>query len=323
MTEVPVTIWITGATASGKTEVGLELAQLLPCQLISVDSALVYRGLDIGTAKPDRETLRQRPHALIDIVEADDPYSAGRFVVDARREIRAARERGLLPVLVGGTMLYFSSLEGRLDDLPPAQESVRAAIDRRAQASGWAALHEELRQKDAAAAERIHPNDRQRIQRALEIIELTGKAPGSWRHKPVRVGGDQTFRFALPPRHHAALKERIAQRFAAMMELGFVDELRGLRERLQLSLDLPSMRAVGYRQLWSYLEGECDLATAERQAIQATLQLAKRQLSWLRGRGDLEWLEGADPRQSKRTAAAIKQQLEAALDAAPRIRGSP
>ncbi len=316
MTGLPITIWITGATASGKTEVGLELAQLLPCRLISVDSALVYRGLDIGTAKPDCRTLKRWPHALIDIVEADDPYSAGRFVVDARREIGAARERGLLPVLIGGTMLYFSSLEGRLDDLPPAQEAVRAAIDRRARTLGWPALHEELRQKDAAAAERIHSNDRQRIQRALEIIDLTGRAPGSWRHRPARASGDRTFRFALPPRHHATLKERIAQRFAAMMKLGLVDELRGLRQRLQLSPDLPSMRAVGYRQLWSYLEGECDLATAEQQAIQATLQLAKRQLTWLRGRADLEWLDGADPGQPRQTALAIKERLEAALDQA-------
>ena len=323
MTEAPVTVWITGATASGKTEVGLELAELVPCQLISVDSALVYRGLDIGTAKPDRETLKRRPHALIDIVEADDPYSAGRFVVDARREIEAARKRGLLPVLIGGTMLYFSSLEGRLDDLPPAQEAVRAAIDRRAQARGWPALHEELRQKDAAAAERIHPNDRQRIQRALEVIELTGRAPGAWRHKPARVSGHQTLRFALPPRHHATLRERIAERFAAMMELGFIDELRRLRERLRLSPDLPSMRAVGYRQLWSYLEGECDLATAEHQTIKATLQLAKRQLSWLRGRDDLEWLDGVDPGKPRQTAWAIKQRLEAALDQAASMTNSP
>ena len=313
MTEAPVTIWITGATASGKTEVGLELARLLPCQLISVDSAMVYRGLDIGTAKPDRKTLERHPHALVDIVEADDPYSAGRFVVDARREIRTARQRGLLPVFIGGTMLYFSSLEGRLDDLPPAQQSVRADIDRRARTQGWPALHEELRRRDRAAAERIHPNDRQRIQRALEVIELTGRAPGIWSQKPAQASGDRTLRFALPPRHHAELKERIAGRFAAMMKLGFVEELRGLREHLPLTPELPSMRAVGYRQLWSYLEGECDLATAGQQAVRATLLLAKRQLTWLRGRDDLEWLEGTNPRQPEKSALAIKQRLEVEL----------
>ena len=273
---------LAGPTASGKSAAALAIAAALAprhaVEIVSVDSALVYRGMDIGTAKPSAAERAAVPHHLIDIVDPAEPYSAARFVADAGAAIAAIRGRGAIPLLVGGTMLYFRALFDGLDALPEAHPAVRAAIDARAARSGWPALHAELAEVDPATAARLAPNDSQRIQRALEVHEVSGRPLSAWHSAP---DGRTPPLIALEPDDRAWLHARIGARFAAMLDAGFVDEVRRLRARGDLHAGLPSMRAVGYRQAWSALEGG-DLDTLAASASAATRQLAKRQLTWLR-----------------------------------------
>jgi tRNA dimethylallyltransferase len=270
-----------GPTASGKSALALEAAEKLPFEIVSMDSALVYRGMDIGTAKPSAAQRARVPHHLIDLIDPDDAYSAGRWRRDALSKIREIAGRSKIPLLVGGTMLYYHSLTGGLDALPPADAQVRAEIDAEAARRGWPALHAELERIDARTAQRLAPNDAQRIQRALEVWRLSGRPLSS-----LQGGARQDLPFelrglALVP-ERAVLHERIAKRFDAMLGLGLVDEVQGLRQRYRLSAAMPSMRAVGYRQVWEYLEGRCDKAALREKGVAATRQLAKRQLTWLR-----------------------------------------
>ena len=286
-----------GPTASGKTDIAIELCSRLPFDVISVDSALVYRGMDIGTAKPDAVTLRGTPHRLIDIRDPEDSYSAGDFVRDARQEMEAIFESGRTPLLVGGTMMYFRSLTAGMAELPPADAAVRAAIDAEASGRGWPALHEELRQVDPVSAERINPNDSQRIQRALEVYRLSGRALSSWHESttaaisPEKIGFEK---LALHVEPRSLLHERIALRLERMLEAGFLDEVRRLMRRPGLHRESPAMRAVGYRQFWTHLAGECSFAEARNQALAATRQLAKRQITWLRSENDLKTFDALD-----------------------------
>jgi tRNA dimethylallyltransferase len=271
-----------GPTASGKTGLALELAERLPSEIVSVDSALVYRHMDIGTAKPDPATRARVPHHLIDILDPTESYSAGQFVQDALRVMSEITARGRIPLLAGGTMLYFKAIQHGLDALPPAEPRVRAEIERRAQSQGWAALHAQLARLDPATGARIRPSDPQRIQRALEVIRLTG-APLSEALGKTRSSLPYRFvSIALVPQNRALLHARIARRFEQMLERGLIDEVRALRSRFELNRELPSMRCVGYRQVSQFLEGELDYAALEEKAIAATRQLAKRQMTWLR-----------------------------------------
>jgi tRNA dimethylallyltransferase len=275
---------LAGPTASGKTAIALALAKQLPLEVVSVDSALVYRGLDIGTAKPEAAELAAAPHHLIDILDPTEAYSAARFVADARRLVAEIAGRGRLPLLVGGTMLYFKALrEGSLATLPAADAGLRAEIERQAGARGWPALHAELARVDPATAARLAPADAQRIQRALEVWQLTGQPLSAW-HRADPPGAPDEGAWplvALEPASRAWLHERIAARFDAMLAAGLVDEVRALRARPDLHPDLPALRCVGYRQAWAALE-RGTLAGLREAGIAATRQLAKRQLTWLR-----------------------------------------
>jgi tRNA dimethylallyltransferase len=282
----PPAIFLMGPTASGKTALACALADRFPVQLISVDSALVYRGLDIGAAKPDAATLLRYPHRLIDIREPSQPYSAADFRADARVAMDEITRSGRVPLLVGGTGLYFRALERGLSPLPEANPALRAELSKEAARLGWAALHARLAVADPVAAERIRPGDAQRIQRALEVIALTGQPlsalqDGARERLPWRV-----LKIALVPTERASLHARIAERFDAMLAAGFLDEARRLRADPALHADLPAMRAVGYRQAWPYLDGTIDAPTFREQAIFATRQLAKRQITWLRSEVD-------------------------------------
>ena len=276
-----------GPTASGKTAVAVQLATTLPCEIISVDSALVYKGMDIGTAKPDADILKRAPHHLIDVIEPHESYSAARFRDDALALMREITERGNIPLLVGGTMLYFKALVEGLNDLPEADSTVRLIIETMADDEGWPAVHEKLRKVDPETAARLEPNDAQRIQRALEIFYITGRSMTDLLKKPKYVYFPYTpIRIALLPEDRAVLHERIAQRFDAMLEAGLVEELRGLREEYGLEPEMPAMRCVGYRQAWDFLDDRISRAELREQGIAATRQLAKRQLTWLRGMSD-------------------------------------
>lgn len=285
-----------GPTACGKTRVAVELAQELPVEIISVDSALVYRGLDIGSGKPDAATLAKAPHRLLDIRDPSEPYSAADFRADALREMQDILARGKLPLLVGGTMLYFKALRDGLADMPSADPAVRARILELAAREGWSGVHRRLQQVDPAAAQRIHPNDPQRLQRALEVYEISGRAMSELHaEKPGGAAPDLPcnliFVAMLPER--AALHEAIAQRFQQMLDAGFVAEVSTLRERGDLAIDMPALRSVGYRQVWEFLEGKYDYATMVDKALAATRQLAKRQYTWLRGWPDLHSVQCA------------------------------
>jgi len=285
-----------GPTASGKTDVAIELCQRFPMDVISVDSALVYRGMDIGTAKPDEATLRATPHRLIDIRDPEDSYSAGDFVRDAREAMQAIFESGRTPLLVGGTMMYFRSLTAGMAELPAGDAAVRAALDAEAAERGWPALHEQLRQVDPAAAERINPNDSQRIQRALEVYRLSGRALSAWQES-TSVSEEISFRkLALQVEPRSLLHERIAERLDLMLDAGFIDEVRRLMKRPGLHRDSPAMRSVGYRQLWAHLAGECSFDEARSRALAATRQLAKRQITWLRSENALKSFDALDSR---------------------------
>jgi tRNA dimethylallyltransferase len=285
---LPPAIFLMGPTASGKTGVAVELVQRLPCEIISVDSALVYRDMDIGTAKPDAATLVQAPHHLIDILDPTLSYSAAQFRQDALRLMAEITARGHIPLLAGGTMLYFKALQQGLNDLPQADPATRAAIDAMAAESGWPAVHAELARIDPATAARLNPADAQRIQRALEVCYLTGRPMSALLEE--ETVADLPYRIlalALLPSDRAVLHQRIAQRFDAMLAQGLIVEVAQLRRHYELDLSLPSMRCVGYRQAWQYLDGEYDLPTLREKGIAATRQLAKRQLTWLRGMEDV------------------------------------
>jgi len=276
----PAAVCLAGPTAAGKTAVALAFARRHPVEIISVDSALVYRGMDIGTAKPSAEERAAVPHHLIDILDPNRAYSAARFVTDAKRLIAEIGARGRLPLLVGGTMLYFKALREGLDAMPEADAALRARLDERAAAEGWPALHAELARVDPATAARLAPNDGQRIQRALEVWQLSGRPLSAW-HGAARPPAPELPLVALEPASRGWLHARIAERFDAMLAAGFVDEVRRLRERGDLRPDLPSMRCVGYRQAWAALDAG-DLGGLREAGIAATRQLAKRQLTWLR-----------------------------------------
>jgi len=285
-----------GPTGAGKSELAVSLAGRLPFEIISVDSAQVYRGMDIGTAKPDPETRRRIAHHLIDIRDPAMSYSAGEFVRDAIRAMREVWQRGRQPLLVGGTMLYFHALKVGLAALPEADPGVRAQIDAQAAAAGWSAVHRELERVDPEAAARIHVNDPQRIQRALEVYRVTGEPLTRLQQSRTSAfAGVQVREFAVAPLERAVLHRRIESRFRAMVAAGFLEEVRKLRERSDLSAEHPSMRAVGYRQVWRHLEGECDLEETAQRAIAATRQLAKRQLTWLRRRERAQGFDSLHP----------------------------
>jgi tRNA dimethylallyltransferase len=298
-----------GPTASGKTACALELATRFPFGLISVDSAQVYRGLDIGTAKPDARTLARFPHALVDIREPEETYSAADFRNDALEAMAAIRAAGRVPLLVGGTMLYFHALAHGLSELPDADPEVRKRLAVEAAAVGWAALHARLAAQDPIAAARIHPNDPQRILRALEVIELTGRPlsaqqRGSSARLPWRV-----LKLALIPGARAALHLRIGQRFVAMLEAGFLDEVRRLRARPGLTAAHPSMRAVGYRQAWAMFDGTLRRDELAARGIEATRQLAKRQITWLRKEYDAIVVDPDEPAAGARLQALVTRFL--------------
>jgi tRNA dimethylallyltransferase len=283
---------LTGPTGAGKTEHALRLAERFPLEIVSVDSALVYRGLDIGTAKPPAELRARIPHHLIDICDPAEAYSAGRFVTDALATIAAIHARRRLPLLVGGTMLYLRALLQGLAALPLATPELRAQLDARAAKEGWPALHAELARLDPDAAARIAPADSQRIQRALEVCLTAGEPISKLQRETVSPLAGWPLRYwALVRSDRAALHEALARRFTAMMEAGFLEEVRGLYLRGDLTSRHSSMRAVGYRQLWAHLAGEYDLPEAVRRGIAATRQLAKRQLTWLRRERRAQWLE--------------------------------
>lgn len=287
---------LTGPTGTGKTDWAARLAEELPVEIVSVDSALVYRGMDIGTAKPSRELRARVPHHLIDICEPSEGYSAGRFVGDALASIVAIREAGRVPLLAGGTMLYLRALLRGMAELPQASPEIRTRLEARARKDGWEALHRELAVLDPQAAARIHPNDPQRIQRALEVYEATGK-PISELQRTTRspLAGQAVIGWALVPADREAFRERLEGRLRKMMEAGFLEEVRTLRGRGDLTPAHPAVRAVGYRQLWGYLDGECGLDEALRRATAATQQLAKRQLTWLRSETGLRHLDPLAP----------------------------
>ena len=283
--ERPPAFCLMGPTASGKTDLAVALAARFPVEIVSVDSALVYRGMDIGTAKPDPATLARAPHHLIDIIAPSESYSAARFRVDAIRLLRDITGRGRIPLLVGGTMLYFKALKEGLAALPVAAPELRAELEARARREGWPALHAELARLDAATAARLAANDAQRIQRALEVCLSAGEPLSVLLERQQKVADlpCRLIEIALMHDDRAWLHERINLRFKAMLEAGLVEELRGLRERYPLTADLPSMRCVGYRQAWRYLEGEISAAELFASGAAATRQLAKRQITWLRG----------------------------------------
>ena len=308
--DTPAVICLMGPTAAGKTDLAMHLADHLPCELISVDSALVYRGMDIGTAKPDAETLARYPHHLVDILDPAEAYSAARFQTDARQLIAEIHARGRIPLLVGGTMLYYKALTGGLAQMPAADPVVRQRVEAMAQERGWDAVHAELAKVDPEAAQRIHPNDPQRIQRAYEVFLLSGIPLTEWHRRQAlenaessATGGQNmsytTHHVAVAPRERHILHERIAQRFAQMIEQGFIAEVEALHARGDLNASMPSVRAVGYRQAWDYLEGKLSRDEMIERGVIATRQLAKRQFTWLRGwHEDIKWFDSLDPARS-------------------------
>lgn len=276
-------ILLMGPTASGKTEFAISLCKRFPCDVVSVDSALVYRGMDIGTAKPDPRTLARTPHRLIDIRDPEQSYSAGEFVRDAYREMDDIFASGRIPLLAGGTMMYFRALTQGIAELPSANSDVRRAIDAEAGERGWPAMHAELEKVDPVAAQRIEVNDRQRIQRALEVYRVSERPMSDWQRDSAPARNDIRYlKVGLNIEPRSELHERIARRLDHMIEAGFREEMEALRKRPGLSPDCPAMRSVGYRQFWKHLDGGCSAGEARDRALFATRQLAKRQITWLR-----------------------------------------
>jgi tRNA dimethylallyltransferase len=304
-------VFLLGPTASGKTAVALALAERFPVEIVSVDSAQVYRGMDVGTAKPSAEERARVPHHLIDIIEPTEAYSAGRFRSDALRIAREIHARGATPLFAGGTMLYFRSLATGLADLPVAQPAIRAGIEESALRMGWPALHAELAKVDPVTAARIDPADAQRIQRALEVYRHSGKVLSAF-HAEARDAAPalDALAIALEPSDRGVLHERIAVRFRGMLARGLVEELEGLRARHHLTDRLPAMRAVGYRQAWDVLEGRAPAAALEARGTAATRQLAKRQLTWLRSMEGLDRLDCLRPDLADAAAERVARFLE-------------
>ncbi len=292
MVNLPPAIFVMGPTAAGKTDLAIAISEKLPCELISVDSALVYRGMDVGTAKPEAEVLQRVPHRLIDILDPAEAYSVARFREDALAAMAEITAVGRIPLLVGGTMLYFRTLEQGLSRLPAADPALRARLDEELAGHGLSAMHRRLQQVDPAAAARIHPNDPQRILRALEVFEISGRPiselqAGAERNElPYRVS-----KLIIAPQARATLHRRIEQRFRGMLEQGFIDEVRRLRQRGDLELSTPAMRAVGYRQVWEYLDGKYGYDELLARGAAATRQFAKRQLTWLRAEQGAAWFD--------------------------------
>jgi len=303
----PAAIFLMGPTASGKTALAVDLVQRLPVEIISVDSALVYKGMDIGTAKPDAETLQKAPHRLIDFLDPIETYSAADFSSDALREMADITAAGKIPLLVGGTMLYYKVLKEGIAELPPANDAIRQEINQQAEKDGWGVLHQELQRVDPVAAKRIHPNDPQRLQRALEVYRLTGKSLTQWHQQQKAKGKDQSWggdvdafpyevtSIGLCPEDRRVLHQRIEERFHGMLNEGFVAEVEGLLARGDLSTDSASMRAVGYRQVCDCLAGKLSYDEMVERGIIATRQLAKRQITWMRSWQNLNWFDGDDP----------------------------
>ncbi len=301
-------IFLMGATATGKTDLAVAIAERFPVEVISVDSALVYREMNIGTAKPDAALLKRVPHFLVDIIDPAETFSAWDFVTRANSLIAEIQRRGNVPLLVGGTMLYFNALEHGLNQLPQANAELRKRLEQQAAEVGWPGMHERLAEVDPQIAGRIKPGDSQRIQRALEVFELTGQALSSLQSEQTVSGGVNPHRLILAVDDRAALHERIASRFHDMLERGFVREVEQLRARGDLDLDMPSMRCVGYRQIWQYLSGELSHEAMVSKGIAATRQLAKRQITWLRKQPDENALDCLNYRRSD-----IFKQLDAAV----------
>jgi tRNA dimethylallyltransferase len=288
----PLAVFIMGPTATGKTDLAIALADELPMDIISVDSAMVYRGLDIGSAKPDAQILAESPHRLIDICDPAESYSAGRFRDDALAEMAQITAAGRIPLLAGGTMLYFRALQQGIAELPDADRDIRQQLDEEARSRGWDYMHQRLAKIDPVSAQRIHPNDPQRIQRALEVYEISGKTlTDFWRDQGGQRLAYRRVKIALMPADRVELRKVIAQRFDAMINQGLIEEVKKLYQREDLQPDLPAIRAVGYRQVWAMLAGEYDFKTMREKAIIATAQLAKRQMTWLRKEPDCNFLE--------------------------------
>lgn len=307
----PTAIFLMGPTASGKTDLAIQLYQNLPVEIISVDSALVYKEMDIGTAKPSKEELALAPHRLIDILDPAESYSAMNFREDALREMADITAQGKIPLLVGGTMLYYKALIDGLSPLPNADEKVRSEIEEKAAQVGWPALHKELEIIDPISAARINPNDSQRINRALEVFYITGKSLTELTEQKGETLPYQVLQFAIAPEDRTILHERIELRFKKMMDLGFKAEVEKLFARPDLHLDLPSIRCVGYRQMWEHLQGQYDLDEAIYRGICATRQLAKRQITWLRGwKTPITWL---DSLQNEKNLKKITQAFDLAM----------
>lgn len=302
-------VLLKGPTCVGKTRLAVRLAQRLPLRIISVDSACVYRGLDVGTAKPGPEEQRVAPHYLVDICSPRERYSAARFAADARREIAHARAAGRVPLLAGGAMLYFRALERGFAELPAANSAVRRRIRKQAEAEGWAALHGRLKALDPAAAKRLSPNDAARIERALEVLELTGRPISSHWSGALRAGAQGFLKFALLPGDREAWRRRIEQRFHGMLERGWLEEARALRS-MRLYPGLPATRIAGYRQLVEHLDGRYPLAEAVARGIKATKALGRRQLTWLRAEADIERLTAEAPHCDARLESAIRAHWE-------------
>ena len=286
-----------GPTASGKTDLAMKLYDQLPCEIVSVDSAMIYRGMDIGTAKPDVELLERYPHRLIDIRDPDEAYSAAEFRCDALSQIEAIRSAGKIPLLTGGTMLYFHALKNGLASLPKADPIIRERILQQAEEDGWAAIHRRLNEVDPESAARLNPNDSQRLQRALEVYEISGRTMTElWAEQEAQRPDFSIVPMAVMPQERSELHDRIAQRFDIMLDQGFVDEVKVLWDRGDLNLQMPSMRCVGYRQVWEYFAGTWDYETMKFKGIVATRQLAKRQVTWLRSWENLAWMDTHDPK---------------------------
>ncbi|KJY85599.1 tRNA dimethylallyltransferase [Vibrio neptunius] len=301
--ELPLALFLMGPTASGKTDLAIRLRKKYPVELISVDSALIYMGMDIGTAKPDEEEQALAPHRLIDILDPSEAYSAADFRRDALNEMHKIVEQGKIPLLVGGTMLYYKALLEGLSPLPAANPEIRQQIEQEALTLGWDVLHDQLKEIDPVSAERIHPNDPQRLSRALEVYRISGKTLTELTQTKGQSLPFRVKQFAIAPKERAELHRRIEFRFDKMMEAGFEQEMRGLYARDDLHSDLPSIRCVGYRQMWDYLDGNCTLDDAIFKGICATRQLAKRQITWLRSWDDLTWLDSENIEQALETVS--------------------